>query len=447
MSELFNHLEGQKDLLNEISDGIVVIDMERQIRFVNRRAQEMLGYSESEFIGSRCKSIMQSMDCENNCPYARSMETQEDVHDYEMHYRAKDGSVLKAPTSFVLLRDSAGEVMAHVEIFRDIKEIENLQEEARGKYSFHNIIGKDMRMQDIYQLISEVSPTDASVMIIGESGTGKELVARAIQHHSKREDAPFVSVSCAALAEGLLESELFGHVRGAFTGAVSEKAGRFEMADGGTLFLDEIGEISPHTQVLLLRVLQEGEIERVGDAKTRKVNVRVLAATNKNLRQMVQNGTFREDLFYRLNVVSIELPPLRERREDIPLLVDHMVRKFNQHMADRYIKGLASKALDLLMLYDFPGNVRELENIIEHGFVRCRGERILPEHFPKELQTAGPSLERSLQESQPLKHLERDLIQHILQENNGVMTKAAKQLGMSRVTLWRRMKEYGIQQA
>ncbi|HEY5599461.1 MAG TPA: sigma 54-interacting transcriptional regulator, partial [Candidatus Manganitrophaceae bacterium] len=245
-----------------------------------------------------------------------------------------------------------------------------MAEVLRARYSFESMIGKNEKMQEIYRLLPKIAKTNSTVLIEGESGTGKELIAHAIHQFSLREDKPFIRVNCAALAEGLLESELFGHVKGAFTGAITHKIGRFELADGGTLFLDEIGEINPPTQVKLLRVVQEGEFEKVGDARRVKVDVRIIAATNKDLKKAVEAREFRQDLYYRLRVVPIYLPPLRERKDDIPLLVEHFIRRFNKEMGKRVVR-VAPEAMEILTQYDYPGNIRELENIIEHFMVFC----------------------------------------------------------------------------
>ena len=261
-------------------------------------------------------------------------------------------------------------------LLRDITLVSELQKKLEERYHFHNLIGKNHRVQEIYKLIEEVAESDVTVLIQGESGTGKELVANAIHYQSSRTRGPFVKVSCAALAESLLETELFGHVKGAFTGAHRDKMGRFELAHNGTIFLDEISEIGPAVQVKLLRVLQEREIERVGDYKPIKIDTRIIVATNKDLRHLMNTGKFREDLFYRLNVVAIDLPPLRQRRDDIPLLVEHFIQEFNKRY-NKDIKGISHETLDILMENDWEGNIRELENVIEHAFVKSHASVII----------------------------------------------------------------------
>ncbi|HET6370237.1 MAG TPA: sigma 54-interacting transcriptional regulator, partial [Nitrospiria bacterium] len=303
-----------------------------------------------------------------------------------------------------------------------------LTEALRAKYSFENIIGRNAKMQEIFKLLPELAKTKATVLIEGESGTGKELIAHAIHQFSPREDKPFIKVNCGALAEGILESELFGHVKGAFTGAVSHKIGRFELADGGTIFLDEIGDINLSTQIKLLRVIQEGEFEKVGDNRKMKVDVRIIAATNKNLRKAVEQGEFRQDLYYRLRVVPIFLPPLRERKDDIPLLVEHFIGQFNKEMGKKVV-GVAPEAMRLLLAYDYPGNIRELENIIEHVLVLCSGNVILPEHLQKDIQqTSRDLVGKVIDKTDPLDDLERELIVRLLTQSNWNYTKTAERL-------------------
>ncbi|MFQ5588337.1 MAG: sigma 54-interacting transcriptional regulator [Nitrospiria bacterium] len=319
-----------------------------------------------------------------------------------------------------------------------------MRETIRARYSFENMIGKNEKMQVIYDLIPKIAKTKATVLIEGESGTGKELVAHSIHQYSTREDKAFIRVNCAALAESLLESELFGHVRGAFTGAVTHKLGRFELADGGTIFLDEIGEISLATQAKLLRVVQDGEIEKVGDTRRIKVDVRLIAATNKDLKKAVEAGEFRHDLYYRLKVVPIALPPLRERKDDIPLLVDHFIARFNQEMG-RKVTEVSPEVTDILQSYDYPGNIRELENIIEHVMVFCTGDTLEPEHLQKEIQPARETvISKAAETENPLHAMEEELILNVLNQTRWNYKKTAEKLKMSRTTLWRKVKAYGF---
>jgi nitrogen regulation protein NR(I) len=341
------------------------------------------------------------------------------------------------------------------------RELELLRTEVMGRYQKDKIIGKSSEMQDIYKLIGALTTNDVTVLIEGETGVGKELVAKAIHYNSFRRDRPFVAVNCAALTETLLESELFGHEKGAFTGAVNQKQGKFEIVQDGTLFLDEVGDISPSTQTKLLRVLDHGEFERVGSNKTLKMSARIIAATNRNLAEATQERHFREDLYYRLRVFSIHIPPLRERKEDIPLLVRHFVDMSNQELR-KQIKGVDSGAMDLLLAHNWPGNVRELENVIKSAAVLCRGDVILPEHLPSRLTRVpqGPgyaalesALEKILREKtesgspEPYKeiteYVESLLVKKVLQQVDQNQVKAAELLGISRTTLRKKMKSQG----
>jgi len=319
-----------------------------------------------------------------------------------------------------------------------------MAEVLRNRYSFENMIGEDEKMQEIKRLLPKIAKTNATVLIEGESGTGKELIAHAIHQFSLREDKPFIRVNCAALAEGLLESELFGHVRGAFTGAVTHKIGRFELSNGGTIFLDEIGDISPAMQVKLLRVVQDGEFEKVGDSRRIKVDVRIIAATNRDLRKEVEARAFRQDLYYRLRVVPIFLPPLRERKGDIPLLVNHFIGRFNKEMG-RKVTHVAPAAMDLLMAYPYPGNIRELENIVEHVLVFCSGDTLQASHLEKSIQPAPRDrIQKAMEADNPLMEMEREVIANVLAQTGGHYKKTAERLKLSRTTLWRKMKLYGL---
>lgn len=324
--------------------------------------------------------------------------------------------------------------------------VRDLQARLVERHRLEGIIGESGRMQEVLALVKQVAPSDATVLIRGESGTGKELIARAIHFNSSRAAGPLVTLNCAALPEQLLESELFGHEKGAFTGAVAQRKGRFERADGGSIFLDEIGDLAPTLQVKLLRVLQERQFERLGGNRTLAVDVRILTATHRDLEQALRDGTFREDLYYRLNVVTIQVPPLRERREDIPLLLDHFLRKFAQKNR-REVTGLTAAARDALLRYDYPGNVRELENIVERAVLLCRGQVIDLEDLPVALrpEEQGATEPESRRLPDLLASIERQAIRVALERHGGIQTQAAAELGISERVLRYKMKKYGLE--
>ena len=327
------------------------------------------------------------------------------------------------------------------------QENELLKERLGRTFKPSNIIGNSPKMQALFQMVAMIAPTDSTVLIQGESGTGKELIADLIHENSMRAEGPFVKVNCTALPDTLLESELFGYERGAFTGAEKRKQGRFELADGGSLFLDEIGDMNPSVQAKLLRVLQAQEFERIGGTKTIAVDVRIIAATNKNLKDEVNSGNFREDLFYRLNVVPIVVPPLRERKEDIPILTEHFLKNYTQKN-HRPVKGVLPRTLDLLMRYNWPGNVRELENAIERAVIITRAEQLTPTDLPLNIQSLADDLkatETGVMPGRTLKEVERDLIIKTLEQTNGNRTHTAKILGITRKTLQNKLKEYQIE--
>ena len=321
-----------------------------------------------------------------------------------------------------------------------------LKERLGDRFDFSNIIGRSPAMQDLFETVALVAPSEATVLIVGESGTGKELIANAIHQNSPRTNRPFIKVNCAALPETLLESELFGHEKGAFTGALARKQGRFQLAHTGSIFLDEVGEMTPTTQTKILRVLQEREFEPLGSTQTVKVDTRVIAATNKNLVEEIQRGNFREDLYYRLNVVTLQVPPLRERREDISLLADFFLKQYAEKNR-RLIKGFTPRAMDLLIRHNWPGNVRELENVVERAVIMARGDLISQGELPDTIRGLDVELEKAemdLSSGRSLKEVERDMILRTLEDTGGNRTRAAEILGISRRTLQLKLKEYGV---
>lgn len=432
-----------KAIVESIADGVFTVDADWKITSFNKAAERITGFSREEATGIACHHVFRSEVCKEGCPLRKTMETGDPVSDFEMEVLRKDGRKVPISVNTALLIDEEGEIAGGVETFRDLSEMKRLSSELSEKYSFTGIIGKNPKMQELYDLLKTVSETSSTVLVQGETGTGKELVARAIHYNSPRHERPFIAVSCAALPETLLESELFGHMRGAFTGAIKDKPGRFELANGGSLFLDEVGEIPPPVQVKLLRVLEKQEFERLGGTRTLKVDVRVIAATNKDLKELMERAQFREDLYYRLNVVPIHLPPLRERSDDIPLLVKHFVEEFNRKTGKR-ITAVAPEVMDILIDHLWPGNVRQLENAIEHAFVHCRGEVIQLRHLPEELK----ALEKAVADEAPatsLSEFEKRAIVEALKRNRWNRENTARELKISRTTLWRKMKRYGIQ--
>jgi transcriptional regulator with PAS, ATPase and Fis domain len=331
-----------------------------------------------------------------------------------------------------------------VETFRDLSQVEELQKELEGRFSLGDIIGRSHVMRDLFGLMPAVAASDSTVVIHGASGTGKELFARALHELSPRQGKPFVAINCGALPDSLLESELFGHKAGAFTDAKSDKPGRFAVAEGGTVFLDEIGDISPAMQVRLLRVLQEKVYEPLGAVEPVEADVRVVVATHRDLARLVEDGSFREDLFYRINVIRLELPTLRERREDIPLLAEHFIGRFNR-LQGKDVIGVSDEVMAVLMQHDYPGNARELENIIEHAFVLCRSSIIELQHLPPELVRGRRAMELAVRPGVTLRSLESLHIADALRRSNGNRSAAAKELGIHPSTLFRKIKDLGIE--
>lgn len=427
-------------ILDSIADGVFTINNDWKITSFNRAAEEITGIGREDAIGQRCCDVFKASICEKGCALRETFRTGRQVINRPVFIIDAEGNRISISISTALLRDKAGNIIGGVETFRDLSVLEELQRELKKKYSFHDIISKNSRMLEIFDILPGIAESDSTVLIEGASGTGKELIARAIHNLSHRSEKPIVAVNCGALPDTLLESELFGYKAGAFTDARRDKPGRFALAEGGSIFLDEIGDISPALQVRLLRVLQERTYEPLGATNVVKTNVRVIAATNKNLEELVKKGKFRDDLYYRINVIRIKLPTLKERREDIPLLVDHFIGRFNK-LQNKLISDISPEALSILMHYDFPGNVRELENIIEHAFVVSKsgviGVNDLPENF-------RPNQEIMAADSRSLDDLEARFIMETLRNNNWNRQKAAAQLGMHKTTLWRKIKKLGI---
>lgn len=420
-------------IFRSVNDAIITVDRQLNVLAINKAAQKLCSYPD-DILG---KSVDSKQPCKKKClEYLQRTLSKQQVIACEAircHHTDQPDQVISLTSS--PLYDVQGKGYGAVLVARNDTRLHTLEKNLQQVGHFHRIVGRSAKMQIIYELIERLADVPTTVLITGESGTGKELIADAL-HQAGSRKGPLVTVNCAALTENLLESELFGHVKGAFTGAIKDKTGRFMAAHGGTIFLDEIGDISPQMQTRLLRVLQEKVIERVGDSRPISVDVRVVAATNRDLRSLIECGAFREDLFYRLNVVNIDLPPLRERRTDIPLLVEHLVNKLNAKL-NRNILGVDAAVMDMLMTHNWPGNVRELEHCMEHAFILCRQHRIEKKHLPPELIQASPQ-----RESEICAENEADAIRQALHKTDGNKSKAARLLGISRRTIYRKIKAY-----
>ncbi len=423
--------EQEELVLNNISDGILAHDCERRIFFFNRAAEEITGYRRAEVLGQDCHEAMEGGFCEGLCYWCDEERGDVLPRTVERQVTRPDGEKRMVHQTVSPILDDSGVPRGAMVLFRDITRELRLARRAGEAENFCGIVAQDEKMLELFDLVRDLADSNMPVLVQGESGTGKELVAGAIHREGPRASHQFVPVNCGALPESLLESELFGHVKGAFTGAIKDKKGRFELADGGTIFLDEIGDISPVMQVKLLRVLQEGTFERVGGEKTIKVDVRVVSATNKNLAEEIEKGNFREDLFYRLSVVPVWLPPLRERPTDIPLLVEHVLQGVLEE-AGRDGVELAPETMDVLMRHSWPGNIRELQNWISFAVVRCRGAVILPEHLPPTYRSVGATAVTARR-----RKLTAGAVREALAQSGGNKVEAAKRLNVSRATLYR----------
>ncbi len=434
----------QESILDDFPDGIIVHDLNRRISFFNIAAEKITGYSRNQILGRDCHEVFSGGFCAGKCSFCDGKPDPEDKFEYSLNLSDREGRPKKLEMSVSCIRNANGHIQGVLACFRDETEVSDLRKRLHNITHFEGIIGRDAKMQAIYQLIQDLGESDCSVLIQGESGTGKELVANAIHGESVRAGKPFISVNCGALPEGVLESELFGHVKGAFTGAIRDKKGRFELANGGTLFLDEVAELTPNMQVKLLRVLQEGTFEPVGGEKTIQVDVRILSATNRNLREMARQGEFREDLFYRLCVVPIELPPLRQRRTDIPLLIDHFIGLYNERHG-RQIESMSNQAMELLLDHAWTGNIRELQNAIQYAFVKCKNRIIEPEHLPMEISgRTGTYLDIKLARRKRKRKLDIAQVHKAMEEVNGNKAEAARVLGIGRATLYRILRDQRV---
>jgi PAS domain S-box-containing protein len=430
-------------ILDSVTDGVFTVDREWRITSFNTAAQNITGVPHDVAIGRHCCDVFRASICENACALRRTLQTERPIVNKAVYIIDAKGRQVPISISTAILRDGSGEIVGGVETFRDLSLVEDLRKEIAGRYTFGDIIGRSPAMQSLFDLLPVVAESDSTVLIRGASGTGKELVARAIHNLSPRKRKRFVAINCGALPDTLLESELFGHKAGAFTDARKDKPGRFAIADGGTILLDEIGDISSAMQVRLLRVLQERVYEPLGSVNPVEVNVRVITATHRNLSKLVRRGMFREDLYYRINVFRVDLPALRDRREDIPLLVEHFISRFNK-IQNKDVAGVSDEVMNVLMRCDYPGNARELENAIEHAFVLCRSGLIELRHLPQEILECSGLPTVDVGPGATLKLIESLHIADALRRHDGSRKEAAQELGIHPTTLRRKIKNLGI---
>lgn len=427
-----------KEILNSLAEGVITVDKNFKINFFNRAAELITGYKNVEVIGQFCKYVFKCELCQSQCPIGLVLESGNDIYEYNSSIEIKQGTRKPIRLNAAILKNSSNEPVGGVISFRDLSELMKLRKEIASPSSFYGIIGHSKSMQEIFGLIQEIAESDATVLIQGESGTGKELVANAIQATSLRKTKQFLKVNCSVFPQNLLASELFGHVKGAYTDAFKDRPGRFELADGGSLFLDEVAEMPLQTQIQLLRVLQQGTFERVGESVTRTTNVRVISATNINIKKALEEGRLREDLYYRLNVIPIHVPALRDRREDIPYLVKHFIDDYSK-IYKKEIKDIDDDALEVFMNYSWPGNVRELENAIEYLIVRSKdGKNISINNLPSSFKTNENINDESL--IYLAKNDNTTQLIRLLEKHRWNKTKVAKELGVGRTTLWRMLK-------
>ncbi len=426
-------------ILESIADGVFTVDAELRITSFNRAAEEITGFQRREALGQPCCEIFRTNVCFSACPVQEAIRTGHPVHRREVEILDAGNREVPISVTASVLRDADGRPIGGVETFRDLSQLHALEEEVLGRYRFRDLVSRNPAMRALFDVLPEVAATDATVLLLGESGTGKELLARAVHDLSPRRDGPLVVVNCGALPENLLEAEIFGVRRGAFTGAVEDRPGRLAQARGGTLLLDEIGDLPLPLQVKLLRVLENREYQPLGARQTETADVRFVAATHRDLESMVAQGSFRQDLFFRIHVVALEIPPLRDRPEDIALLLDLALARFGRRYGKRAVR-FSPEALALLLAHDYPGNVRELFNLVERGVILCKGDEITSALLPPELTggKAPPPLSR--RPGPP----PRETLLQVLREHGGNRSRAAQALGVNRTTLWRWLKRSNI---
>lgn len=430
-------------ILDSIEDGVFTVDLGWRVVSFNKGAERITGIPREDAIGRLCYEVFRANVCETGCVLRRTMKTGRPIRNMPIYIVRADNKRIPISVTTTVLKDEAGQVIGGVEIFRDLSVVHELRKELQRHHSFSDIVSKNAEMHRLFSVLPQIAESNIVVLIEGASGTGKELFARAIHNHSPRKKGPFVAVNCGALPDTLVESELFGYKAGAFTDAKRDKPGRFALAQDGTIFLDEIGDVSQAVQVRLLRVLEAKVYEPLGSTKTVRTNARVITATHRNLEKAVQEGRFREDLYYRINVIKLPIPPLSKRKEDIPPLVDHFVNRFNR-LTGRQVIGLSQEALAALMIHRWPGNVRELQNAIEHAFVLCSEELIRLDHLPPRIVPENRSI--LLPAGLTLKEIEKKAIQEALQRNQWKKVATAQELDIDKNTLRRKIKRLGIVQ-
>ena len=426
-------------IFNSISDGVFTVDEECRITSFNQAAEKITGFKASEAVGKKCFDVFRTEICHKQCALKDTLRRQDPVENARVTIITRDGREIPIAVTTTLLKDENGTAIGAVEFFQDVSEVEHLRNKLAERQALSEIVSVSSSMQGLISMLPDIAESECNVLILGPSGSGKELFAQVIHGLSPRRYGPHIKLNCAALPETLLESELFGYTKGAFTDAKRDKPGQFSLAYDGTLLLDEIGEMAVSLQVKLLRVLNNGEYRPLGSSKTLHTNARIIAATNANPEELIAEGRFREDLYYRLNVVEIRIPPLKDRPEDIPVLVNHYLKRF-QKKSRKKIKRVSPDAIAVLRKCPFHGNVRELENAIEHAFVMCHGDEILAEHLPHHVVTQSASNGSS----HPSHKDEREVIRQVLERSRGNKSKAAIELGMHRSTLWRKMKTLGL---
>jgi PAS domain S-box-containing protein len=430
-------------ILESISDGVFTVDVDWRITSFNRAAEQITGVSRREAIGRVCADVFRSSMCGVSCALKQTLKSGRPVIGKSGYIVNAGGNRIPISVSTAVLRDASGRVAGGAETFRDLSEVEALRQELEGKFRVGDLTSRSPLMQKVFEVLPAVAASPSTVLILGETGTGKELVSRTIHALSPRNRGPFIAVNCSALPDTLLESELFGYKAGAFTGANKDKPGRFALARGGTLFLDEIGDISPALQAKLLRVLQDRVYEPLGATRSETADARIIVATNRDLLEMTRQGQFREDFYYRVNVVRIELPPLRRRMEDIPLLTGQFIAHFNR-LQQKEVQGIAAETLSLLMAHDWPGNIRELENVVERAFILCNQGEIRMDHLPAELTQFAGGERRASAIRSAHDQLDIQAIRAALERRHGNHSAAARDLGIHKTTLFRRIKKLGL---